>query len=80
MVDAGDRSVIVVTQAFTCLLISGSSLEVSSSDDGCVGQSFSNCHRNLGPLSQRCRSFSALASNPRDASSAGFSFVSTYFH
>ena len=80
MVDAGDRSVIVVTQAFTCLLISGSSLEISPSDDGCVGQSFSGCHRNLGPLYQRCCSISALASNPRDASSAGFSFVSTYFH
>ena len=75
MVDAGDRSVIVVTlQAFTCLLISGSSLEISPSDDGCVGQSFSGCHRNLGPLCQRCCSISALASNPRDASSAGFSF------
>ena len=88
MVDAGDRSVVVVTQAFTCLLISGSSLEISPSDDGCVGQSYgflqfptiSGCHRNLGPLSQRCCSLSALASNPREASSAGFSFVCTYFH
>ena len=82
MVDVGDRSVVVVTQAFTCLLISGSSLEISPSDDGCVGQSLSGCHRsarNLGPLSQRCSSISALAFNPREASSAGFSFVSTYF-
>ena len=67
MVDAGDRSVIVVSEEFTCLLISGSSLEISPSDDGCVGQSFSGRHRNLGPLSQRCCSFSALASNPREA-------------
>ena len=78
MVDVGDRSVVVVTQAFTCLLISGSSLEISPSDDGCVGQSLSGCHRNLGPLSQRGSSISALASNPREASSAGFSFVRIY--
>ena len=81
MLGAGDRSANdIVTQAFTCLLISGSSLEISPSDDGCVGQSFSGCYRNLSSLSQRCCSFNALASNPRDASSAGFSLVCTYFH
>ena len=78
-VDAGEGSMIVVAQAFTCFLTSGSSLEISPKDDGCSGQSFSGSHRNFGPSSQRC-SFSALASNPREASSAGFSFVSTYFH
>jgi len=79
-VDVGEGSVTVVTKAFTRFLTSGSSLEISPRDGGFSGQSFSGCHRKFGPLSQRCCSFSALASNPREASSAGFSFVSTYFH
>ena len=78
--NAGAWSVIVVAQTFTCFFTSTSSFGISPSDGGCTGHSFSDCHKNFGPLSHRCCSVNVLASSPREASSEGFSFASTYLH
>ena len=71
---------IVVAQTFTCFLISGSSLQNSPNDGACCGHSFSGCHRNAGPIIHRLCATRVWAPIPREASSAGFSLVSTYFH
>lgn len=76
-VDVGVGSVIVITQAFTFSLTSGSSLLIFQMTTAVQANLFWAPRETL---SQRCCSFSTLASNLREALLAGFSFVSTYLH
>ena len=72
--DVGDGSVIVITQAFTCSLVtSKSSLLILPNDNGYTDQYFLGSHRNFSLLGQCCCWFTALASNLLEAS-GGFSF------
>ena len=76
----GAGSQIVVAKMSICFFTSGPLVEILPRDRGCAGHAFYGCHRNSSPVNQRCCSVNVLASKPRDASLAGFSFVSTYLH
>ena len=68
MAAMGAGSVTVVAKTSISFLTFGSSVEISPSNSGGAGHAFSGCHRNSGPVNQRCCSVSVLRSKPRDAS------------
>ena len=59
---------------------SGSPSETPSSSENGHGQSASDFHKNGGPLTHLVAVKKASAVSPREASSAGFNFVSTCLH
>ena len=69
MAATGAGSVTVVAKTSISFLTFGSSVEISPSNSGGAGHAFSGCHRNSGPVNQRCCSVSVLRSKPWDASS-----------
>ena len=78
---SSDESLVdVVKVVVAFLLTSGLNSGISDFISSWFGQCLRDFQRKSGPFNQRSSSNNSLAVNPREASSAGFELVFTYFH